>query len=251
MDRWKSITATEKIRDAGARKGREVAKHSLCLQSCVAPQGRKVGWLMRRVRSHLGRWKMNDCTPLWREAHLGVKSVKNWRVRTTFGRCDVEKAVGARSTFGSENAQNTSASEHFYKLRCRKSARRCGAKPILKSKVRKTPTFRTTFGSWDVENVHAVVARGTCRSEHVQNTPCSDHFWKLRSRKSAGRCGAKHIWKSKRTKHHMRGPLFDDSIAIWCRKSAHRCGAKHISKSKALKAAGLKSILRCQLTNCS
>ena len=25
------------------------------------------------------------CTPLWREAHFEVKSVKNWRYRTTFG----------------------------------------------------------------------------------------------------------------------------------------------------------------------
>ena len=44
----------------------------------------------------------------------------------------------ARSTFPSQNVQNTSASDHFWKLRCRKSARRCGAKHILKSKVLKT-----------------------------------------------------------------------------------------------------------------
>ena len=31
------------------------------------------------------------CTPLWREAHFQVKSVKNWRSRTTFGGSDVEK----------------------------------------------------------------------------------------------------------------------------------------------------------------
>ena len=29
------------------------------------------------------------CTPLWREAHFEVKSAKNWRVRSTFGRSDV------------------------------------------------------------------------------------------------------------------------------------------------------------------
>ena len=29
------------------------------------------------------------CTPLWREAHVEVKSAKNWRVRSTFGRSDV------------------------------------------------------------------------------------------------------------------------------------------------------------------
>ena len=44
------------------------------------------------------------CTPLWREAHFQVKSVKNWRSRTTFGGSDVEKvyAVVARSTFPSQ-----------------------------------------------------------------------------------------------------------------------------------------------------
>ena len=45
------------------------------------------------------------------------------------------------------------------------------------------------------ENVHAVVARSTFRSQNVQSTPWSDHFWKLRCRKSARRCGAKHISK--------------------------------------------------------
>ena len=51
------------------------------------------------------------------------------------------------------------------------------------------------------EKLHAVVARSTFPSQNVQNTPWSDHFWKLRCRKSARRCGAKHILKSKCTKH--------------------------------------------------
>ena len=55
---------------------------------------------------------------------------------------------------------------------------------------------RTTFGSWDVEKVRAVLARSTFWSQNVQNTPWSDHFWKLRCRKSARRCGAKHILKA-------------------------------------------------------
>ena len=33
------------------------------------------------------------------------------------------------------------------------------------------------------EKVHAVVARSTFRSQNVQSTPASDHFWKLRCRK--------------------------------------------------------------------
>ena len=80
------------------------------------------------------------CTPLWREAHFQVKMYKTHQRRTTFGSCDVEQvhAVVARSTFRSQNAQNTPASDHFWKLRCRKSARRCGAKHISKSKMLKT-----------------------------------------------------------------------------------------------------------------
>ena len=44
------------------------------------------------------------CTPLWREAHFEVKSVKKWRSQSTFGSSDVEKvhAIVARSTFRSQ-----------------------------------------------------------------------------------------------------------------------------------------------------
>ena len=75
-------------------------------------------------------------------------------------------------------------------------------------KMLKAPGARSTFGSCDVEKVHAVVARSTFRSENVQSTPWSDHCWKLR-RKSARRCGAKHISKWKCTKHTMFGPLLE------------------------------------------
>jgi len=119
-------------------------------------------------------------------------------------------AVVARSTFPSQNVQNTSLSDHFWKLRCRKSARRCGAKHIPKSKC------RTTFGSCDVEKVHAVVARSTFWSQNVQSTPFSDHFWKLRCWKSARRCGAKHILKSKCTKYTRSGPLLAVEMSKKC-----------------------------------
>ena len=104
-----------------------------------ALEGRKEGSLKRRVLSQLARWEMKNCTPLWREAHFQVKMI--------------------------QNVQNTSASDHFWKLQCRKSARRCGAKHISKSKC----TKHTRLG----------------------------HFWKLRCRKNARRCGEKHISKSK------------------------------------------------------
>ena len=122
--------------------------------------------------------------------------------------------VVARSTFPSQNVQNTSGPDHFWKLRCRKSARRCGAKHISKSKCTKHTLF-------------------------------SDHFWKLRCRKSARRCGAKHISKSKCTKH----TLFSDHFwKLRCRKSARRCGAKHISKSKCTKHTMLGPLLEVQMS---
>ena len=83
-------------------------------------------------------------------------------------------------------------------------------------KMYKTPQRRTTFGSWDVEKVHAVVARSTFRSQNVKNTRGSDHFWKLRCWKSARRCGAKHISKSKCTKHTSFGPLLEVEMSKKC-----------------------------------
>ena len=91
------------------------------------------------------------CTPLWPEAHFEVKMCKTRQVRTTFGSWDVEKvhAVVARSTFRSQNVQNTTCSDHSWKLRCRNSARRCGAKQSMRSTFRsqnvKTPSARTLF----------------------------------------------------------------------------------------------------------
>ena len=106
-------------------------------------------------------------------------------------------------------------SDHFWQLRCRKSARRCGAKHIWKSKCAK----HTSFGLLEVEmskKCTTVVARSTFGSQNVQNTPASDHFWKLRCRKSARRCGAKHISKSKCTKHHMFAPLLEVRMLKKC-----------------------------------
>ena len=78
------------------------------------------------------------------------------------------------------------------------------------------------------EKLHAVVVRSAFRSQHVQITTCSDHFWKLRCLKSARRCGAKHISKS----NVQNIPGLGHFWKLRCRKSARHCGAKHISKSK-------------------
>ena len=154
-------------------------------------------------------------------------------------------AVVAQGTFRSQNEQSIRGLDHFWKLRCRKSARRCGAKhiskwnctkyimlgPLLEFEMSKkcTPLWReahfevklykihharTTFGIWDVEKVHAVVARSTCRSENVQSIRGPDHFWKLRCRKRPRRCGAKHISKWTCQKHRGFGPLLEVQMSL-------------------------------------
>ena len=192
------------------------SRNTVFFQWFVAPEGRKVGSLKRRVRSQLATGAMKNCTPLWCEAHFEVKSVKNWGVRTTFGSWDVEKvhAVVARSTFPSQNVQNTSAPDHFVEVAMSKKCTPLWREAHFEVKMYKTLGVRTTFGSRDVQKVHAVVARSTFRSQNVQNTPFSDHFWKLRCRKSARRCGAKHISKWKCTKHQGFGPLLEAQMSL-------------------------------------
>ena len=142
-------------------------------------------------------------------------------------------------------------------------------------KMYKTRHCRTTFGSWDVKKVHAVGARSTFRSQNVQSTPLLDHFWKLRCRKSARRCGAKHISKSKCTKHTTFGPLFDVEMSkkctpLWreahfevkmyktprsdhfstlrCQKSARRWSAKQMSESECTKHTIVGPLLEVEMS---
>ena len=145
---------SQKKEDADARKGRKVAIH------CVFPMICGSGGSKSRLAKAAGAEPAGQM------------------------RDEKVHAVVARSTFPSQNVQNTSAPDHFWKLRCRKSAR--------------------------------VVARSTFPSQNVQNTPGSDHFWKLRCRKSARRCGAKHISKSKCTKHTRFGPLLEVAMSKKC-----------------------------------
>ena len=63
---------------------------------------------------------LKKCTPLWREAHFQVKMYKTPHVRATLGGSDVDKvhAVVGRSTFPSQNVQNTTCSRHFWRFGC-------------------------------------------------------------------------------------------------------------------------------------
>ena len=78
------------------------------------------------------------------------------------------------------------------------------------------------------EKVHAVVARSTFPSQNVQNTAASERFWKLRCRKSARRCGAKHISKSKCTKHQGFGHFW----RFRCRFAWQAQGIVHLVKNE-------------------
>ena len=85
-------------------------------------------------------WK--NCTPLWREAHLQLKMLKNLHCGSIFGRWAVENlhAAVARSTFASQNVKKLTGSDHFLKFRCGKI----------------------------VEKWHAAVAPSTFTSQNVQ-----------------------------------------------------------------------------------
>ena len=183
------------------------SRFTVFFQWFVAPEGRNVGSLKRRVRSQLARGEMKKCTPLWREAHLEVKMYKTHQVRTTFGSCDVEKvhAVVARSTFPSQNVKNTPCSDHFWKLRCRnwdvEKVHAVVAWSTFRSQNVKNTRVRTTFGGSDVEKVHAVVARSTFRSQNVKNTRVRTTFGGSDVEKVHAVVARSKISKSKCTKH--------------------------------------------------
>ena len=134
----------------------------------------------------------------------------------------------------------------------RKSQKKEDADVRKRRKVAKHSVFPMTCGSGGSKSRLAKAAGGAI---------WPDERWQI-----ARRCGAKHIWKSKCTKHTRSGPLLEVAMSkkctplwreahvqvkkaknisrsdhIWklrCRKSARRCGAKHISKSTCWKHRG-------------
>ena len=112
MDRWKAELGRvreEESRREKVREEKESEESTLFFQWFVAPEGRKVGSLKRRVRSHLARWEMKRHT------------------------------VAARSTFRSQHVQSNPFSEH-------QSARRCGRKHVSKPTCTKHFSFGALLG---------------------------------------------------------------------------------------------------------
>jgi len=108
---------SQKKEDADARKGRKVAKH------CVFPMICGSGGSKSRLAKAAGAEPAGQM----RDEKL--------------------HAVVAQSTFPSQNVQNTSASDHFWKLRCGKSARQLWREAHFEVKMYKTQHCRTTFGN--------------------------------------------------------------------------------------------------------
>ena len=170
----------EKVR----RKKMQVRENVGKSQWFVAPEGRKVGSLKRRVRSHLARWEMKNCTPLWREAHVEVKMYKTPPLRSTFRSCDVEKvhAVVARSTCPSQNVQNTVT----WPLLEVDTLKKCT--PLWQEADFKVKSEQTTEGSGALLDVQMSFLRGRqkglCTLSRVNKTKgfCS-------SFENDGRCG--------------------------------------------------------------
>ena len=160
-------------------------------------------------------------------------------------------AVVARSTFRSENAQNTSGSDRFWQLRCRKSARRCGAKQHeahFEVKMYKAHQVRTTFGSWDVEKVHAVMARSTFWSQNVQNTPSPDHFWQLRCRKKCTPLWREAHFEVKMYKAHHLRTIFGIRDVEKMHAVVARSSTKDILKSKCTKHTRFGPLLEVEMS---
>ena len=118
-------------------------------------------------------------TPLWGEAHF---------------RC--------------QKAQSTPASDYFWKLRCRNSGRRCGEKHISEVKKHKAHQLRSTLEVEISKKWTPLWREAHFRSQKAQSTPASEHFLKLRCRKSARRCVAKHISEVKKHKAHQLRSTF-------------------------------------------
>ena len=138
------------------------SRNTVFFQWFVAPDGRKVGSLKRRVRSQLARWEMKNCTPLWREAHVEVKMHKTHHDRSTFGSWDAEKvhAVVARSTFRSQNAQNTMLGP-LLEVEISNKCTPLWGEAHFEAKMLKTPGVRTTFGGSDVASLRFTTLHST------------------------------------------------------------------------------------------
>ena len=106
--------------DAGARKGRKVAKHCVVSLMCGSG-GSKSRFAQAAGAEPAGQTRNEKLHAVVVRSTFQVKMLKSRYVRATFGRPHVEKvhAVVERSSFGSENVKSTTCSDHFLTIRRR------------------------------------------------------------------------------------------------------------------------------------
>ena len=104
----------------------------------------------------------------------------------------------------------------FWKLRCRKSARRCGAKHSSKSKCAKHLSLGPLLEAEMSKKCTPLWREAHFEVKMYKTPQRRTTFWKLRCRKSARRCGAKHSSKSKCPKHLSLGPLLEVEMSKKC-----------------------------------
>ena len=145
----------------------------------------------------------------WKSARrCGAKHIsKSKCIKHTILGPPLEVEMLARSTFPSQNVQNTSASDQ----KCTPLWREAH----FQVKMYKTPQRRTTFGSWDVEKVHAVVARSTFGSQNVKT---HKRFGPLLEVQISKKCTP--LWREAHIEVKMLktpgfGPLFE--VQMWLR----------------------------------
>ena len=127
---------SENKEDADVWKGRQVTIH--CVFPMVCGSGGSKSRLAKAARVEpSGQMRDENLHAVVAQSRCPSQNVQTPQSRSAFENWDVEKvhAVVARGTFPSKHVQSTPGSENFLKLRCRKSARSCGAKHVSKSKV--------------------------------------------------------------------------------------------------------------------
>jgi len=180
--------------DAGAGKCRKVAVH--CVFPMICGSGSK-SWLAKAAGAEpSGQMRDEKLHAVVARSTFPSQKVENTsHVPSTFGSCDVEKVD---AVFWRE--------EHF------------------QVKMYNAPYIRRTFGSCDAisKKCTPLWREAHFQVKNAQATSVSDHFWKLTCRQSARRCGAKHISKSKCTKHLTFGALLDVQMSF-CVAGARDC----------------------------
>ena len=227
MDRWKSRGGksqrekrraeerrsekrkSEKKEDAGARKGRKVAKH--CVFQMICGSGGSKSRLAKAAGAE-PPGQMRD-----EKVHVVV-------ARSTISKSKRTKHLSFGALLKVEMIWDV---EKVHAVMAR-------SKHISKSKRTKHTNVGATFGSWDVEKVHAVVVRSTFPSQNVQSTPAPDHFWKLRCRQSAVyvvvvRSTFRNSKGFKR--HNMLEPLLKVQMWFCVAGARNLCALPNVSKT--------------------